>query len=558
MAIQLLLAVFLVAIPLVYLGHRLGFWASSEGGRSRAGRLILAALAVGAVLFHLPFEGVGADELHRLNLLLAAAVVAWLLARRYHLAGADQDRVFDLGLAVLAAFSLLVYFNFFALHGKRTWIHYHDVAHYHLGTEYFDELSYPHLYTAMLRAEAEVYDNRFKTLEARDLATNELVDIVSLLQRSDPVKAAFSPERWEDFKQDVAFYRERMGPLYKDVLLDQGFNAPPFWALVGRTAASTVPPGSATGIFAWTLVDPLLLLISFAAIAWAFGRRAALLSILLFCLAYGAFFDWTGGAFLRYLWFFGVVVGLCCVHRERPIAAGVLLAFATLLRIFPAFFVVGLAAQGAWELWRTRRVPRFHGRFGAAFVLAGVVFFASTAWLEDGLSTWQDFHENSQLYVGTISPNIVGMTAALAFEERPSQVTRDEFQAIEERRNRIYRVQRWTLFVAGLAALILVAPGLSPTQAFVMGYLPIFLGLNLACYYSVVLVLLVLARRGDLSHLLLIFGGEAVVYVFELFEPSDGMLYIYRSLVVLYVLLAIYAGPIAQAARRVLVRSPSG
>jgi hypothetical protein len=36
-----------------------------------------------------------------------------------------------------------------------------------------------------------------------------------------------------------------------------------------------------------------------AAIAWAFGLEAMLLSLIVLCLLFGAGFGWTGGGFLR-------------------------------------------------------------------------------------------------------------------------------------------------------------------------------------------------------------------------------------------------------------------
>ena len=58
-------------------------------------------------------------------------------------------------LGALASLAAIAYLNFFSFHGERTFVHYHDVAHYYLGSKYFRELGYANLYTAMLRAEAE-------------------------------------------------------------------------------------------------------------------------------------------------------------------------------------------------------------------------------------------------------------------------------------------------------------------------------------------------------------------------------------------------------------------
>jgi hypothetical protein len=40
----------------------------------------------------------------------------------------------------------------------------------------------------------------------------ERVHVRSFLERSDPVKASFSPERWAEFQRDVSYFREVLGP----------------------------------------------------------------------------------------------------------------------------------------------------------------------------------------------------------------------------------------------------------------------------------------------------------------------------------------------------------
>ena len=101
--------------------------------------------------------------------------------------------------------------------------HLHDAAHYYLGAKYFDELGYENLYTAMLRAELETSPGTMSPREVRDLSNNELVPMRVLLLRSDAVKAAFTPERWEDWKKDVAVFRDQLGPQFPSLYIDHGF-----------------------------------------------------------------------------------------------------------------------------------------------------------------------------------------------------------------------------------------------------------------------------------------------------------------------------------------------
>src|SRR5207245_8463138 len=103
---------------------------------------------------------------------------------------------------------------------------------------------------------------------------------------SGPGRDRFTSERWSAFREDVAFFREALGPQYTAVLADHGFNPTPLWAAIGGSLANLVPAGSHAGVFLLTLLDPLLLAAAFAAVAWTFGLRVALLSIFPFSIVY--------------------------------------------------------------------------------------------------------------------------------------------------------------------------------------------------------------------------------------------------------------------------------
>ena len=243
----------LLVFPALYLAWRLRLT------RHRAVRWLGGGALAAAVVASLPWEGVDFLYLKRLDLFLCLGLALVFLGRHLGIGGLRRRRRFLAVLALAAVFAVTVYYNFFSFHGGRTFIHLHDVAHYYLGSKYLAEAGYGDLYTAMLRAEAELYDDHFKTVTARDLATYEEVHIRTLLQASGPVKAAFSDERWEDFKRDVAFFRDKLDQQYAAVLMDHGFNPTPVWAMIGGALARLVPPGSERGILALCLADVGLL-----------------------------------------------------------------------------------------------------------------------------------------------------------------------------------------------------------------------------------------------------------------------------------------------------------
>ena len=522
----------LAVLPLACLAARAGLF------RRAWVRYTFAAAAVMAVLATLPAAGMDFAHVKRMNMLVAAATALILALRHAGLAWTRERARYLQALGMLAALAVVAYSNFLTFHGVQTWVHYHDVAHYYLGGKYFPELGYGDLYTGMLRAEAEVYGNRFKTIEARDLHTGDIVHIRTLLQASEPVKAAFTPERWADFRVDVAYFREALGPQYGALFQDHGFNPTPLWALVGGALANRVPAGSARGIFLLTLLDPLLLAVAFAAIYRAFGLETALLALIHYCVIFGAGFGWTGGAFLRFIWFLGVIAGFAALARGRHATAGALFAIATLLRIFPAFFVGALFLKAAGDAIMNGGLERAYKRFFLSFA-AATVLLAGLTLVIHGPDSWRDFGRNMSQHRTTVSPNIVGMTSLLAYQGHPGLVTQEEFRQIRERREGIYRAQLAIVFVLAVLACAALAPFLGDVAAAALGVPLLYFGLNLASYYYAFLVVLILAHRGHPRRLALVFAAEAVSHALLLFEEKEALLYVYRSLVLLYLFLAL-------------------
>ena len=63
--------------------------------------------------------------------------------------------------------------------------------------------------------------------------------------------------------------------------------------------------------------------------------------MIIFGLGYPWRFDWVGGAFLRQDWLAAVGVAVCLLKRKHFGLAGGLIAYATMVRVFPGGFLVG-------------------------------------------------------------------------------------------------------------------------------------------------------------------------------------------------------------------------
>lgn len=521
----------LVVLPATYAVA--GLW-RRLGGATRA----LAVVAIALLLWRgLPREGLERAALLRLEFFVAALPLIVLLRRSARGSGDALDRRL---LQAAAAAALLVYTNFFAFHGGGNFVHFHDVAHYYLGSRYFRELGYGSLYVAMARAEWEEYGGKLAAETARDPSTNQLVPISALLERSDPVKARFPADRWVEFRSEVRFFRERMGPRYAGIFADHEYNPTPTWALLGGSLARWMPPASDTAIGLLALLDPLLLAVVGVSIGRVFGLEAFLLATIYFCVAFGAGFSWLGGAYLRQLWFAGVVLSACALEAGRFASAGTLLAVATALRIFPGLFAFPLLARGVLRWLRTRQLPPDDARFAAGFVLGLVALFAASCIFEGGPSRWLEFAERIGVHRESLSANRLGLTAWAVYLSGIEIDGPGGLEALVARWDLVHRIQLLALFLPALAFAAIRSLRVPALEAFATGSLLLFVAENLSAYYYVFLVVGILAYRHRPERLWLFFAVECAVYGLALFEPREVLLYFYKSALLAYLFLALY------------------
>ncbi len=515
-------AVLLLMLPALLAACRLGWM------RYWSVRLALLALAGAIAVWSAAVGGMDFDHLKRVKMLLAAATAAVLAARAL---GALTDRRQRLViLAALAASAGFVHSNFLAFHGSggvREFVHLHDVAHYYLGSKYFEEIAHADLYVAMIRAEADRVGPGSIRGEIRNLRDNSLLDAQAALRESDVVKAAFTPTRWQEFQADVGYFRRAMGPLYRKVLLDFGYNPTPLWTILGGSLANLVPAGNERGIRALSAIDPLLELATFAILAWALGIEVALIATIYFFVLFGASFGWLGGAILRHLWFASLLASACLLRKNRPAGAGALLAVATALRVFPAFFALGPLAA-LIQRWRRGEAQPHLLRFVAGLVLTGVALFALTYASPRGLESWAHFQDNMQRHVGNVAFNTVGLTRLLQplVAELPSRVE----QALDG--NTLRSLLLVTALPLAMLWLFRRSDRGDAVDSMTLGLIPLFVALDLACYYYVALVLLVLQFRNRPAMLGLMFVAETASYAMRLFEDREATVFLYRNVIV--------------------------
>lgn len=418
-----------------------------------------------------------------------------------------------LGLALAGGLCWWNLGAFNAGHYVHDWEHYH----YYLGSKYFSELGYARLYACSAVADAEdglgaaVAERKIRNLES-----NRIESTAGILGDPDGCKQHFSPERWEAFRGDVAWFRGQVSPAYWErAQLDHGYNAPPLWTLVGGGLARLASPASKPASLALALIDPLLLVVMWTAVFRTFELRAVAAALIWWGTNQAADFSWTGGAFLRQDWLVLTVLGLCAMVTGRPGWGGFALAWATLLRVFPGFLVAALVLQTLPRMVRDRslKLSEVERRFALGSV-AALAILGGLSLGAGGLSAWTEFVSNARVHLGSHGSNTLGLEPVLAYEHASrleatgDQALDDPFRDWEAARNRVLE-RRWPFGVAALAAFVVLLVWAvrrpPPWVVLVLGIGLIPFTTAQSCYYYSILLgygLLVDSRRDVIGALL--------------------------------------------------------
>ena len=448
--------------------------------------------------------------------LAAAALLTWwwYAARRRQ---GSSKRTLDVALALLGVLGFLGWWNFGAIAHAGRAVHYWEFFHYYLGSKYSSELAYTRLYDCV--AAAEVEQGRRAEVSSRwirDLRTNELRWGAPAVDDPDRCRSRFpTAERWDEFKHDVAFFREGLGKSkWLDVQMDHGYNASPVWTVVGRTLSNTGPMSTTRIGWLWWL-DPLLILAMWATVFWAFGWRVTSVAVIWWGTNYAATYNFIGGAFLRHDWLFLAIAGICLVKRGHNAAGGFALAWSALLRLFPGVILLGLLLKIVGDCWRARRVilSPAHLRFVAGAILALLVWLPLTFTVGDEgsgpFSAWAQFAANSRKLTSSPMTNTVGLPVVVAFtpanrSERVKQYWLDSpWDVWKEGRRRTFEQRRiiYVVVLAAFSALLAVAVrGRDDWLALTLGIGAItFFGEVSSYYYGILLGLAFLWPRYQIA-----------------------------------------------------------
>ena len=425
-------------------------------------------------------------------------------------------------LGVMAVMALAAYTNFGQFHGASL-IHHWEQFHYFLGSKYFPEVGYDGIYVASLAAEREINPGHGPQPYMRDLRTNEVVPVGSLVNHMKEVRDRFSDERWQIFREDTRYFLEanRYGYITK-IRRDHGYNPTPTWTFTARLFSSW-PAASEGSLKALAWLDPILLGAMFVMIFRTFGTRIGCLAIIIFGLGYPWRFDWVGGAFLRQDWLAAVGVAICLLKKRNFGLAGGLIAYATMVRVFPGGFLVGPAVVFVRHLVDGRSTAWFR-RLAVGFTVGVLLCLAAGSLTGTGPRAWADFKWNLGKHHGTWLTNNVGLKNLLLYDRATMRRDDVDFRLPEpwirwqEKMNRLQDERRPVLLLASALFLVVVAAAawrLEIHEAAVLGMAVAFAVVVLTCYYWVMLLLVPLGR-GRWGPTAVWLGLNTAIYAFHL------------------------------------------
>jgi hypothetical protein len=435
-------------------------------------------------------------------------------------------------LAVLGLVAFLTYFNFGSFHFPN-FIHGWDTFHYYIGSKYSRELSYDRLYECVAVADSELpaLRRRVELRKLTNLRTNILETTADILAHPERCKQHFTPERWKSFHHDLAYFRTlETARRWDDAQTDHGYNGTPVWNIAGWALAN-LAPASKTQIYILNSLDSIYLSAGCLTIAWAFGWRVLAVALLIFATNFPSRFYWTGGAFLRWDWLFWMIASVCLLKKEHPVAAGLALAYSTLLRLFPIFLFVAPILAAAYHLIRHRKLHPTYLRFFAGAALGAALLVPAGMAVVGRASTYQDFVRNTMKHSGTALTNNMGLRTVVAY--RPSEAggkmrsegQTDPWAKWKQARLDSFRQARPVYFAAVAAFLVLLgfaARQTEPWAALALSATFIPFGAELTCYYYsflIVVALLCVKSERLASRLLLLTAFTQ----FVAWAPIKGM-----------------------------------
>jgi hypothetical protein len=375
------------------------------------------------------------DTIQWLKIGLTAATLALLYVRykKGPSGNSSNGYSFPAKAIVVSAilFSAAVFHNLGAIRGG-AFVHYGEMFHYYLGSKYFKELGHYDLYNAVVTADTEQGNALADIPFLTDLRTYQNIPRETVLEDVVRVKALFSPERWNAFKDDVSFFKTATGmprsPGLRALVMDHGYNASPTSTFVLGILTNAV---SVTHLWSLAVLDVLLVAGMIGFVFGTFGFETGALFSIYFYTNVLNDPDYISGGLLRHDWLFCIVAAVCLLDKGRYAASSVFLTLSAMMRVFPGVLFTGIAISCFQKVKTAGAVDEKFKRFMLAAVITGVACFLLPAVSFESRHPWSDFVAKTELHDRGVYVNHLGLRGIVLFE--PSHLSLERF--IEANRN---------------------------------------------------------------------------------------------------------------------------
>jgi hypothetical protein len=457
------------------------------------------------------------------------AVLALSLAHKK-----EGPRVFDTSLAVIGLFSFFAWWNLGHYHFDH-YVHIWEHYHYIMGAKYGPELRYSRLYQCT--AAADLQDGFKKQVKERKMrridSDNELGTTAEIMADPTICTKHFTPERWEQFRKDIRFFRSNFSnQRWDESQQDHGYNATPVWGILGRWLADHTEL-TWDNIVKLGIIDSVFLVVMWLATLWAFGWRATCVALIYWGCNFPARFYWNGGSFLRYDWILWLVVGICFLRKKHMFLGGAALTYATLLRVFPGFVVATIILKVLAAMVRERRIflSRTHQWFAAGCIAALAVLIPASSWATNGLDAWGEFAFNSKKHLNTALTNNMGLKTVMGYDfatraiKMRNDSLEDPFKEWKDAKHHFYNARAplfYTLIFLFCVLLARAADREEDWAAACLGTGLIVIAPELTCYYyGFLLTYGLLWPRRKLPGILASALAGATCFLYDAFDWND-------------------------------------
>ncbi|PRQ04136.1 hypothetical protein ENSA5_10620 [Enhygromyxa salina] len=479
--------------------------------------LLMVAVLVGALIWRSlrnrpkVLEAVAPDLMKKLD---DKQVVSW------------ANRVISAGLVVIALCASINYF--YGTRNNGVYVHRWDAFHTVIGVKYHKELGYFDLYKCAYAIDSEGPHHFRATQKIRDLRTRKFVPRDEHIAGND-CKERFTPERLEEFRHDLdEFGTWSSKRQWRILFKDKGFNGTPFYATVCKLLVNPIDV-NLDSLKRLAKIDPILMMIAFGFVGWAFGVRKAAITAIFFCVFFPNRFTHMGGSILRFDYIATLLIGFSALKKDKWGLAGAMFAWATMVRVFPAIFAVGVGLKIASDVLVTRQIREEHWKF-VGYYAGGLAlcFVVSLIGMDGGFDNWRTWYANMKVHNARSASFRVGFKHLFMLD---GKMTSNDFGT--KQANFVARESYYWAAVALLFAPVVTSVRRLDTISFaaLFGVFGFFLLAVATRYYYGVVAILFLVDRKLLSNrfmlimgVLLFFSAGFDFFYFKL-NDSDSLMY---------------------------------